>query len=168
MSCPKQGSDMKDFCLKQGHGLNVLMATNLHPNFPWVSSFSPGTSGQDDTVNPLLSPQGGLLFQTYLRGWGGGGLLVSGGLFHFANTLVSLLHKELEYKVENLSKSWRSCSGGSKTSPNFQLVNKTSQISPHELLLSWLVNKFNHLLLKNDNGDWRRLKREGAWKGRAD
>ena len=61
---------------------------------------------------------------------------MSGGLFHLANTMVSVLHKELEYKVENLSKSWRSCSGGSKTNPNFQLVNKTPQISPHELLQS--------------------------------
>ena len=61
---------------------------------------------------------------------------MSGGLFHLANTMVSVLHKELEYKVEKLSKSWRSCSGGSKTNPNFQLVNKTSQITPHELLQS--------------------------------
>ena len=61
---------------------------------------------------------------------------MSGGLFNLANTMVSLLHKELEYKVTNLSKSWGSCSRGSKTNPNFQLVNKTSQISPHELLQS--------------------------------
>ena len=37
---------------------------------------------------------------------------MSGGLFHLANTMVSVLHKELEYKVEKLSsKSWRSYSG---------------------------------------------------------
>ena len=102
-----------------------------------------------------------LLFQTYLRG--GVGLFVSGGLFNLANTMVSVLHKELEYKVENLSESWRSCSGGSKTNPNFQLVNNTSQISPHELLQSWLVNTFNHLLVKNNNGEGRGLKREGVY-----
>ena len=156
---------MKDFCLKQGHGLKVLMATNFYPNFPWVSPFSPGTSGQDGTINPLLSPQGGLLFQTYLRR--------GGGLFNLANTMVSVLHKELEYKVKNLSKSWRSCSGGSKTNLNFQLVNKTSQISPHELLQSWLVNTFNHLLVKNNNGEGRGLisflllKREGLLERRG-
>ena len=76
--------------------------------------------------------------------------------------MVSLLHKEWEYKVKNLSKSWRSCSGGSKTNLNFQLVNKTSQISPHELLQSWLVNTFNHLLVKNNNGEGRGLKRRGS------
>ena len=36
---------------------------------------------------------------------------MSGDLFHLANTMVSVLHKELEYKVEKLSKSWRSYSG---------------------------------------------------------
>ena len=155
---------MKDFCLEQGRGLKVLMATNLYPNFPWVSPFSPGTSGQDDTVNPLLSPPRRLITSNIFEGWGGGGgLLVSGGLFNLANTMVSVLHNELEYKVKNLSKSWRSCSGGSKTNPNFQLVNKTSQISPHELLQSWLVNTFNHLLVKNNNGEGRGLKREGAY-----
>ena len=153
---------MKDFCLKQGHGLKVLMATNLYPNFPWVSPFSPGTSGQDDTVNPLLRPPRRLFISNIFEG-GGGCLLVSGGLFNLANTMVSILYKEREYKVENLSKSWRSCSGGSKTNPNFQLVNKTSQISPHELLQSWLVNTFNHLLVKNNNGEGRGLKRGGAY-----
>ena len=152
---------MKDFCLKQAQGLRVLMATNFYPNFLWVVSlFSPGTSGQDSTVNPLLSPPGGLLFQTYLRG-GGEVLFVSGVLFHLANTMVSLLHKKLQHKVKNLS--WRSCSGGSKTNPNFQLVNKTTQISPHELLLSWLVNTFNHLLVKNNNWEGRGLTRGGAY-----
>ena len=84
-----------------------------------MSPFSPGTSGQDDTVNPLLSPPRRLIISNIFEG-GGGGLLVSGDLFNFANTMVSVPHKEQEYKVENLSKSWRSCSGGSKTSPNFQ------------------------------------------------
>ena len=61
---------------------------------------------------------------------------MSGVLFHLANTMVSLLHKELEYKVKKLSKSCRSYSGRSKANLNFQLVNKASQISPHELLQS--------------------------------
>ena len=63
---------MKVFCLKQGHGLKVLMATNLYPNFPRVSPFSPGTSGQDDTVNPLLSPPRRLFISNIFEGGGGG------------------------------------------------------------------------------------------------
>ena len=62
------------------------------------------------TLNPLLSPLegggGGYLFQTHLRGEGSlieaGGKFEKGGLFNLANTMVSVLHKELEYKVENL------------------------------------------------------------------
>ena len=48
-----------------------------------------------DTVNPLLSLEeggGGYLFQSHLRR----------GLFNLEKTLVSVLHKELEYKVEKL------------------------------------------------------------------
>ena len=59
------------------------------------------------TVNLLLSPAGGggggaYLFQAHLRGslivgsWG------KGGLFNLDTMMVSVLHKELEYKVEKL------------------------------------------------------------------
>ena len=48
-----------------------------------------------NTVIPLLSPRGAYLFQAHLK-WGGG------GLFNFELTRVSVLHKELEYKVEKL------------------------------------------------------------------
>ena len=34
------------------------------------------------------------------EGWGGGG--GGGGLFNLTKTIVSVLHKDLEYKVENL------------------------------------------------------------------
>ena len=34
--------------------------------------------------------------------WGGGGLIETGGLFNLETTMVSVLHKELEYKVEEL------------------------------------------------------------------
>ena len=37
-----------------------------------------------------------------------GGLFERGGLFNLAKTMVSVLHKELEYKVEKL-RSFRSC-----------------------------------------------------------
>ena len=33
---------------------------------------------------------------------GGGGLIETGGLFNLEKTVVSVLHKELEYKVEKL------------------------------------------------------------------
>ena len=46
-----------------------------------------------------LPPGGGAcLFQTHLRG----GLIETGGLTNLAKTMVSVLHKELEYKVEKL------------------------------------------------------------------
>ena len=55
-----------------------------------------------NTVNPLLSSLGAYLFQAHLRGGinrdGGGGR----DLFHLEKTMVSVLHKELEYKVEKL------------------------------------------------------------------
>ena len=44
------------------------------------------------TVNPLLSPGGAYLFQAHLRG----------GLFNLKTTMVSVLHKKLDCKVEKL------------------------------------------------------------------
>ena len=51
-----------------------------------------------NTVNPLLSPPGAYLFQAHLTG----SLFQRGCLFTLEKTLVSFLHKELEYKVEKL------------------------------------------------------------------
>ena len=39
--------------------------------------------------------------------------------------IISVLHKELEYKVQ------------SESNPKFQLVNKRFRISPHEILIIW-------------------------------
>ena len=50
------------------------------------------------TVNPLLSPPGAYLFQAHLRG----GLIETGGLFNLEKTMVSVLHRELEYEEEKL------------------------------------------------------------------
>ena len=47
----------------------------------------------------LSPPQGAYLFQAHLR-VGGGGLFWAGDLFNFKKTMESVLHKELEYKVE--------------------------------------------------------------------
>ena len=47
------------------------------------------------TANPLLSPPGVIYVKPI---WGGGGR----GLFNLETTMVSVLHKELEYKVKKL------------------------------------------------------------------
>ena len=44
-------------------------------------------------------PGGAYLFQTHLRD---GGLIKTRGLFNLAKTMISVLHKELQYKVEML------------------------------------------------------------------
>ena len=51
---------------------------------------------KDLTVNSLLSPHGGLFISSPFEGGGGG------GLFTLEKTMASVLHKELEYKVEKL------------------------------------------------------------------
>ena len=45
----------------------------------------------------IKSGGGAYLFQTQLKGVGG--LIETGSLFNLAKTMVSVLHKELEYKV---------------------------------------------------------------------
>ena len=53
-----------------------------------------------NTVNPLLSPRGGLCIPSPLEG--GGGLFERRDLFNLEKTMESVPHKELEYKVEKL------------------------------------------------------------------
>ena len=62
----------------------------------WEVIFIPVYVG---SVNPLLNaPRGSYLFQTHLRGGGGGrGLIGNGGLFNLEKMMVSVLHKELQY-----------------------------------------------------------------------
>ena len=50
------------------------------------------------SINLPRGGGGACLFQTHLRG----GLIETGGLTNLAKTMVSVLHKELEYKVEKL------------------------------------------------------------------
>ena len=64
---------------------------------------------------------------------GGGGGVGGGGLFNLTKTIVSVVHKDLEYKVENLKYKKKKLKDN-KTNPNFQLVNKPSLVSPHEVL----------------------------------
>ena len=61
--------------------------------------------------------------------------------------MVSVLQKELEYKMDKL-KCKKVGGHAAKTNPNFQLVNKPSRISPHEVKQSWLINTV-YLLVKN-------------------
>ena len=60
-------------------------------------------------MTPIKFPPGDYLFQAHLRegliemgGVGGGAYLRGWGLFKLEKMMVSVLHKELEYKVENL------------------------------------------------------------------
>jgi len=46
-----------------------------------------------------IKPPGGLFILSPFEGWGGG-LIETGGLFNLETTMVSVIHKELEYKVE--------------------------------------------------------------------
>ena len=69
--------------------LELVESDLVHTNFGVSSTTTQKTS--DVTVNPLL--RGLIYFQPI---WGGG------GLFNLKTTVVSVLHKELEYKVEKL------------------------------------------------------------------
>ena len=50
------------------------------------------------TVNPLISPPGGIFISSPFEGRGGGG-----GWFNLAKTTVSIFQKEPKYKVEKLT-----------------------------------------------------------------
>ena len=76
-----------------------------------------------------------------------------GSLFHLEKTMVSVLHKELEYKVEKLKYKKvgdHAAEDHWESNPTFQVVNKPSRISPLEVLPSWLFNTDSHLLVKNN------------------
>ena len=103
----------------------------------WVSIFGSGLDGCNHQMtyrkSSIKPPWGTYLFQTHFSGGlieTGAYLRGGGGLFNLAKTMVSVLHKEREYKVEKLK---------SITNLNCQLVNKPSRISPHEVLQSWLI-----------------------------
>ena len=116
------------------------------------------------TVNPLLNLPGGLFIWNIFEGEGvglveTGGLFEMGGGLNLAKTMASVLYKELQYKVEKLKykklEVMQACRRGSKTNPNFQLVNKPSRISPHEVLQSWLINTVYYSFVKNNKGEGR-------------
>ena len=75
----KQRNDKTDF---------QLSAVNQKSNNPHSKNYC---------KSPIKLP-GVYLIQTHLRG----SLIETGDLFNFAKTMVSVLHKELDYKVEKL------------------------------------------------------------------
>ena len=54
-----------------------------------------------------------------------------GGLFNLEKTMVSVPHKELGYKVAKLK--FKKVGGHAAEDLPIQLVNKLSQISPHQV-----------------------------------
>ena len=79
-----------------------------------------------------------------MKGGGGdlietGGLFERGGIFNLETMMVSVLHKELEYKVEKLKYEIEVLGHAAENQNQIQtsqLVNKPSRISPHEVLQS--------------------------------
>ena len=84
---------------------------------------------------------------------------------HLPTMVYQFSKKNWKAKWKRSSKkSWRSCSWGSKSNLNFQLVKKPSWSSPHEVIQSqsWLINStVYHLSVSNIKG--RGLKREGGF-----
>ena len=93
-----------------------------------------------------------------------------GVLINLAETVVLVLHQKktrTQSEIAQVQEGWRSSSRGSKTIPNFQLVNKLSRIGPREVLHSSLINTGYHLLVKNNKkrgggGGGGGLKERGA------
>ena len=81
--------------------------------------------------------------------------------------MIPVLSKELEYTVEN-HKYEKLEIMQPRINRRCQLVNKTSWISPHKVLQTWLINTVKWRIIR---GRGRGLKREGAlltffpWKG---
>ena len=86
--------------------MSIIMKDNK--NQSWSSEFNTDQlKNIRNTVNPHISPLGGLLF--YFKPIWGEGLIetkglfeIGGGVFNLKMTIVSVLFKELEYKVKKL------------------------------------------------------------------
>ena len=74
--------------------------------------------------------------------------------------MVSVLHKELEYKVENLN--YKKVGGHAAELPGW--ISHRSRISSYEVLQSWLmIDTVYHLWVKNNKGEgWEGLKGRGS------
>ena len=102
------------------------------------------------TVNPLLNPCGGGGLIHFKHVWGGfsnrdGGLTWEGvrGLFNLANMVVSVLHKELECKVDKLKYKkgdlWNNNPSFHKKTPNWKIL----------VVVDWWRHRANKLWPKN-------------------
>ena len=95
------------------------------------------------------------LFQTHLVGglieMGGGG----GGLFHLTKTMVSVLHKELEYKVQKLKyKKLEVMQPRIKN--KFELpVGKYTILDQSTQSFTVVIDLVYHLLVKNNKREGR-------------
>ena len=78
----------------------------VHPGLNWVYLPDHTLAGnlKKSIKGSSINPPEAYLFEAHLKG---GGLIETGGLFNLENTLVSILHEELEYKVEKLMTSKR-------------------------------------------------------------
>ena len=87
---------------QQSQDLGQFVFWNTIALFECVNNFHCGDSWS--TANPLLTPPGELIYFKPI--WGGGGLIWEGDLpvfnLEIKKTIVSVLHKELEYKVVKL------------------------------------------------------------------
>ena len=72
----------------------MSVLTRLNCSINGSDGFPNENSGTKPTVNPLLSPLGGLFISSPFEG----GLFERWGLFNLETTMVSVLHKELEYQ----------------------------------------------------------------------
>ena len=72
----------------------------VHPGLNWVYRPDHILAGnlKKSIKGSSIDPPGAYLFEAHLKG---------GGLFNLENTLVSILHEELEYEVEKLMTSKR-------------------------------------------------------------
>ena len=78
----------------------------VHPGLNWVYRPDHILAGnlKKSIKGSSIDPPGAYLFEAHLKG---GSLIEMGGLFNLENTLVSILHEELEYEVEKLMTSKR-------------------------------------------------------------
>ena len=79
--------------------------------------------------------------------------------------MVSVLHKEWKKGGKAQVQDVRGYATEDKKNPNFQLVNKPSWISPHEVLQSRLINTVYDLLVKNNKGEGMGAQNTGKRKG---
>ena len=78
--------------------------------------------------------------------------------------MVSVLHKEVEYKGEKLKKRrLEVMQPRIRIKSELPVVNNSPLISPHEVFAVGLINIVHHLFLKNNQGKGGGLITKGAY-----